>query len=270
MTVKDGMVVTGSKKGVTAIKSCLWMLTNSITQLAPLPASTCDIDSVKACGPPTCFKTVEPPHKKKAQPPARSIWNDVVVGWKNQKGEVAPLSRTFVLQKKATSVETVTYTNLRDALRYAKVPGVESAITKDALIGIMCQYSCMYSKGMIVPCPTNEEVLSKVREVAADVATKTPTIIIESDSDEDAPLAAKCKARQAEQDAQQQKTVERQQKNCDQYALNVQKKTEKRKEFQMQCQQKAAKKPAAASQFCTCGGEELRSLKCSYCEQFIL
>ena len=52
MEVENGLIYN-SPKGYTMIKSCWWMKTNSVTErdTAFTKPCSCDIESVKACGP---------------------------------------------------------------------------------------------------------------------------------------------------------------------------------------------------------------------------
>jgi hypothetical protein len=58
-----------------------------------------------------------------AAPPAAALsaWQEVLVGWRNAQGQLAPGSVKFVLQKKNKEVAHVTYDNLRTAMQNANV-----------------------------------------------------------------------------------------------------------------------------------------------------
>jgi hypothetical protein len=212
MIVENGLKITNSK-GEPCIQCCVWMKTNSITERFGNEKEPCVIESVLACGPPNYFDDIEKtkkmttastdkpaPHsttKAVTEVHALPAWQEVLVGWENAQGQLAPGSVKYVLQKKAKEVEHLTYMQLRKAMLNANVKGVAYATNKDDLILLMCKFNCMYRMSQdlpeIYPAPkpaaataavSNEDVLKFVQrnQVAAHTSDT-------SSSDSEAPIS---------------------------------------------------------------------------------
>jgi hypothetical protein len=121
MEVVDGSLVTDGT-GDKQIKACLWLKSNSITERDsidyPIPLG-CDVDRVKACGPPDCFTLKTKPRVKQAaapkpaevkQPkisvaPKTAKAADKVVISSSDSDSDAPISRGAVKLAKAKAAE---------------------------------------------------------------------------------------------------------------------------------------------------------------------
>jgi hypothetical protein len=176
MTVQDGSTIKDAE-GNILIKSCVWMMANSITERDAeyRKPYTCDVDIVKACGTPNFFQNVastlktsaasQPTPPKQIAPltpltapliashnkiPAKSPptkWDKVRVGWTRPGSQVlTPGSEYFALKKKALSVENVSFAVLRGAMKAALVPDIDQAKNKNDLINLMCMYNCAFTE----------------------------------------------------------------------------------------------------------------------------
>jgi hypothetical protein len=225
MRVENGLTVTDDQ-GDILIRKCRWLESNSVTTLCSsgiwATPDTCDIESVKAYGPPDFFNDVvsieKPscgggsgggrgggsssggggPARKEAKQStqagsqskagAAALMPSVPVTWvKGTIGWGVPGSAGFTLKKKATDVQLVTFPDLHKAMKSARVPGAAEASNKDTLIELMCFYNCEF-----VALPHPSIVLGKLQRVASSQSRPTPVQTQDkesSSSDPDAPIS---------------------------------------------------------------------------------
>lgn len=170
-------VVEGAE-GAQVIKACRWMKKNSVSELdKEFPDNVnCEVRMIKGYGPPEFFdlstalapstlaSTLAPtpalvvqsapvpipiapipvPFEAARAPALLPEWREVLVGWKNSKGQLVPGSAKFALTKKSKEVTNLPYEKLRTAMLHANVKGVAKATNKDDLIMLMCKFNCTY------------------------------------------------------------------------------------------------------------------------------
>jgi hypothetical protein len=141
-------------------------------------------------------------------------------------------AQQYILKQKSKSVDTVTFSVLRDAMKTVGVPGIDAAKNKDSLIELMCKYDCEFiAQPRPVVRVANKQSSSQPAVTLTDGHDAAATSAIEISSDDDAPLLVK--KSKAEQDAQQQETMERQKQIADAHWLTVEKNAEIRKAAQV-------------------------------------